>query len=90
MRLFRTGKVEVYCQNCGRDITKEGGYITASERKIYCRKYEAGGGECIRSVLIDGTGENIGNATFYKPREVRKAIKNGRLVHFGPLEKAAQ
>ena len=82
--------VEFYCQNCGRELTKEGGDVTTTGR-IYCHGYKKDGeSRCMDHEMIlmfKGKIKPQKFTTNYTPsNEVQKLIDKGELKEFGQLE----
>lgn len=73
--LFR---IDIYCQNCGKDITNEGGFVS-DDGKIFCH--------INRSCLDEVINYNELSIEYETAREVQKDIKYGRLIHYTQLEK---
>ncbi len=73
---------EVYCQNCGNELTNSGADVS-SDGKVYCHGYD------IPNCAIMNTFRS-GNMTFaeYYERsaDVQKLIRKGKLTHHGKLE----
>lgn len=85
-------KEQVYCQECGKDITSDGGDVTSSG--IYCHGDKPGRMRCAVQALFKAQKQTdkelcmVANA--YSPREVQGMIARGEIKKFGPLEQAAQ
>jgi hypothetical protein len=90
---LRKEKGQVYCQECGRDITNEGGDVTSSG--IYCHGDKPDGmPRCAvqalaRSVFETGSTACMVSNT-YSPGEVQAMIARGELKEFGLLERTAK
>ena len=85
-----TEPVRAYCQNCGNDITANGGDVSTSGN-IYCNDYEEdGNSHCLdKEMLLFSKGKidlKAISIRYYTPEEVQKAIKKRKLLHYGPLE----
>jgi hypothetical protein len=88
MRLFKKKeKIEVYCQDCGKDLTNIGGDI-ANNKKIYCNTSNRYPFRCIDNYLLKNPDEGILIANYSKPEEIQKAIRKRKLVHYNKLEKS--
>ena len=81
---------EIYCQNCGNDITKQGADVSGSGR-TYCHGYKEGGqgAPCTTVATFQGIEAGFAIAQYYTPRKVQNAIERKEITHFGPLEKKA-
>jgi hypothetical protein len=78
MGLFNNQQKQIYCQNCGIDLTKLGGNV-ANNGKIYCNKY------CMILYLMRDSAEAI-IANYHDHKQVQEDIKKKILKEFGPLE----
>ena len=85
LQYFSRKSQEVYCQNCGEDITTRGGFITDSQ-KIYCYEREGIRNSCCINALMRGEEKGQMIANFYESQEVQRAIRRGVLIKFSPLE----
>ena len=77
-------KQKVYCQTCGEDLTKQGGYIS-NEGGIYCqggflRNFDCGG------IAMTKSNHNL-SFDYADSKEVQRWIEEGKLIHFSQLEK---
>ncbi|MBU2616821.1 MAG: hypothetical protein KKB79_02460 [Nanoarchaeota archaeon] len=83
----------VYCQNCGRDITTEGGDVTSTGR-IYCHGYkEDGVSRCLDHEMVlvfEGGASGILVTDYYDSKEVQKLLRAGKINNFGLLEQEAR
>lgn len=70
----------VYCQDCGKNITRRGGYIT-SDSKIYCSATDMK-----TFYLRTMKDENFRLEDYRDAEEIQEEIKKGRLTKFGKLE----
>jgi hypothetical protein len=68
----------VYCQECERELTQEGGFVTR-DGNIYCALERR---KCFLSAPL---GENF-YMDYRTPKEVQEDIKEKKLIHFGKLE----
>ncbi len=79
---FFSKKEKVYCQICGKDITKSGGFVFRNKgiscygRKMTCPSKAS---EKYGDVYVE----------YKNPKEVQEDIKNKNLIYFGSLEKSA-
>jgi len=79
-------RILVYCQTCGLELTKMGGYV-ASNGKIYCPDNLDGifrDISCIEKSEIKR--EDIMEFSYKDSEEVQRLIESRELVHFGRLE----
>jgi hypothetical protein len=84
--IFHKEPTSVYCQYCKRDITNEGGDVSDS-KKIYCHgDKEDGTAGCAIMAIISEKQEEASFYNYYSPKEVQKAIKESKLVHFALKE----
>lgn len=82
--------VDLYCQNCGKNITTVGGDVSSSGR-IYCHGYKSDGeSRCLdKEMRLMFGGEippTMMTFNYYSAGEVQKAIRKQELTQFGPLE----
>ena len=82
---------QVYCQNCYKDITFEGGDVSNSGR-IYCHGYKADGesrclDEEMRLVMKGAIKTGVVKCTYLSAGQVQLAIKKKQLINCGKLEK---
>jgi len=75
MCLFSRIKHEVYCQNCGANLTEIGGNV-ANNGRIYCHGY---GGDmilrCVEAALINDPQLKFIIADYHNPIRVQKDIR---------------
>jgi len=85
-------KVALYCQNCGEELTKKGGDVSASGG-VYCDNRI----ECVVARMNDSSESittnkiSIGLSVkylFLNPKRLQKLISKGKITKYGPLEKA--
>jgi len=86
----RKPQVEVYCQTCGADLTGKPARIM-NDGGIYCNQSssQVDGATCFEEALIaqfERGPLDHGYIKLIKPREIPRAIKDGRLTKFGKLE----
>lgn len=82
----------VYCQNedCGREITKEGGDVSSSGL-IFCHGYKDDGeSRCLdyemRLMFKREISSEFLSYNYHNNRQVQRDIKKGKITKFGPLE----
>jgi hypothetical protein len=86
LNLFSRETFEVYCQNCGRELTESGGMVTSSGN-IYCQGYrEDPMLRCHEEALFRGIEEGMVFANYRTPKQVQKEIRKGELKNFRSLE----
>ena len=81
---------EVYCQNCGKELTHEGGDVTSTGR-VYCHGYkEDGESRCVDHEMMLMFKRKAPPQPFtanrYSPEKVQKLIEEGELIEYGRLE----
>lgn len=77
---------DIYCQNCGDDITEKGGDVTKSGN-IYCTKYKGDNSrDCFVHAVFNGKESGFNLGTFYNADKVQRAIQDERVTSFDPLE----
>ena len=81
---------EIYCQNCGRELTNEGGDVTSTGR-IYCHGYkEDRESRCMdheMMLMFKGKVRPQPFTTDYlSAKEIQESINRGNLKEYGPLE----
>lgn len=74
---------QAYCQQCGKNLTHTGGYITPS-KKVYCQDNSTH--SCINDALRTGNEKRPGYL-YATTETLQQAIQNETLRHYGPLEK---
>jgi hypothetical protein len=74
---------KTYCQDSGKEITLEGGYVT-SDGEIYCSSVD------MRMFQLRSMKDRNFNLDFHSAKEVQRDIKEGRLKKFGKLESSAR
>lgn len=84
IHLFNKKKQKVYCQTCGEDLTKQGGYIS-NEGGIYCqgrflRNFDCGG------IAMTKSNHNL-SFDYADSKEIQHLIEEGKLINFSHLEK---
>ncbi len=80
----------IYCQNCGRDITIEGGDVSSNKR-IYCHGYKDDGkSRCLDREMTDMINGKIPLDpiffNYHDANEVQEAIKKCKLAKYSLLE----
>jgi len=98
LNLFRrkTEPINVYCQNCGKDLTNVGGDVSIdvidgkTKGIIFCHGYTKGSKiRCMERYVLDPYNSiEILFANYMVPTRIQKEIKRGRLNTFGHLEKS--
>ncbi|MEK6842844.1 MAG: hypothetical protein AABX84_03430 [Nanoarchaeota archaeon] len=86
-RRAETKPSEVYCQNCGNELTNNGGDV-ASNGAIYCHGYKRSNPiRCIEEAMFRKNilTPLIGN--YLNAQEVQVEIERKELTNFSPLEK---
>jgi len=86
-KYFSRESQDVYCQDCGDNLTNRGGDISGSGR-IYCHGIVSPK-QCVFSAVFNGKEGQKGMAFNYaSPKQIQRAIRKGELIQFGKLETA--
>jgi len=79
---FLSHKEKLYCQNCGEEIIKIGGYVYGE--KLYCHRNSS---HCL--IKSFNKISDI-RPEFNNIEEIRGKIKNGEIVYYGKLENSVK
>lgn len=69
--------LHVFCQNCGADITRFGGYLT-DKKAIYCMQ-KISDEQCINILNYKMGGGIVNN---FNSKEIQRAIREGSLEYY--------
>lgn len=89
LKLFRrkTEPINVYCQNCGRNLTEIGGEVHRG--KIFCEEKNSNERSCKDEYLWQLGIVRVGPSNYRNPKQVQMDTREGYLDCFGSLEKVA-
>ena len=73
-------KYKIYCQGCGEEIVRRGGYVS-NEGKIYCLKEISG-------IFIGRMNDSSFSVEYMVSEEIQQLIEEGKLTNFGKLERS--
>lgn len=78
---------QIYCQECGKEITNEGGVIDTHKR-VLCSNFRQSELSCSSEYLLEHVEEEP-FLNYSTPEKIQESIGQGLLEEFGPLEKVA-
>ncbi len=83
----KTEPINVYCQNCGKNLTEIGGEIHRGG--IFCGEKNSNKRSCKDKYLWQLGIVRVGPSNYRNPKQVQRDIRRVYLDYFGPLEKVA-